>query len=46
MEKLDEFVIEDKKETEMVSKQGLIELQLAETMLIEGCFENDNIFLE
>ena len=46
MEKLDEFIIEDKKETKTVSKQDFIKLQLAEKMLIGGCFGKDNIFLE
>ena len=45
MEKLDEFIIEDKKKTKMMSKQDLIKLQLAEKMLIEG-FGKDNIFLD
>ena len=46
MEKLDELIIEDKKETKMVSKQDLIKLQLAKKMLIGDCFGKDNIFLE
>ena len=46
MEKSDEFIIEDKKETKMVLKQNLIKLQLAEKMLIEDCSIKDNIFLE
>lgn len=46
MEKSDEFIIEDKKETKMVSKQELIKLQLTEKMLREDCFGKENIFLE
>ncbi|MCB2296042.1 hypothetical protein LGK95_21570 [Clostridium algoriphilum] len=45
MEKSDDFIVEDKKKTKMISKQNLIKLQLAEKMLIEG-FAKDNIFLE
>ena len=46
MEKSDDFIIEDKKKTKIISKQDLIKLQLAEKMLIEDCFGKDNIFLE
>ena len=46
MERLDEFIIEDKKEARIVTKQDFIKLKLEEKKLMEGRFEKDNIFLE